>query len=463
MNLRRLNMAVMLISGIGIFAQSTMNLSLQDAKQLALKNNVSIKNSELDLKIAQKKIWETTAIGLPHAEVKGTYQHIFNPPSFGFPTAGFSSDSIPRPNNDVFHQEKLGDGGYSYMYYDPANNAPLMPKDNTTFDISVSQLLFNGAYIIGLRASKVYYNLSKQSLEKTLIESDKSVAQTYYMIEVADASIENLKVSLANVQKTCAEIKEMHKQGFVEQTDVDQLEVASLTIQNTMNAIESNRKMGMSLLKIQLGIDDATQITLTDKIGETESLLQQVSATALLPFNVANNVDYKLVKTSEDLSKLDYQRELTTFLPTISAYYNHNEKLKQPSFDFTPKDIVGINLSLPLFSSGERLAKVSQKKMALDQSQNTTYQVERSLKTSATALRDDLVLKLDKFEIQKKTKNLSNDIYNRNLEKYKLGMLSSMELMNSQNQYISALTNFYQSIYELINAEIALKAHLNIN
>ena len=56
-------------------AQDTLRLSLSDALKMARENNLNLKNSQLDLKIAQKKIWETTAIGLPHLD--GTAKYTF--------------------------------------------------------------------------------------------------------------------------------------------------------------------------------------------------------------------------------------------------------------------------------------------------------------------------------------------------------------------------------------------------
>ena len=53
-------------------AQEPVKLSLQDALKMALQNNTNIMNSDLDLKIAQKKVWETIASGLPQINGKGS-------------------------------------------------------------------------------------------------------------------------------------------------------------------------------------------------------------------------------------------------------------------------------------------------------------------------------------------------------------------------------------------------------
>ena len=62
-----------------------------------------------------------------------------------------------------------------------------------------------------------------------------------------------------------------------------------------------------------------------------------------------------------------------------------------------------------------------------------------------------------------KSKQLSDDIYQRTLEKYKQGVASSMDLMNSQNQYLTNLTNYYQSIFDLESSKSQLEKLYNIN
>ena len=109
------------------------------------------------------------------------------------------------------------------------------------------------------------------------------------------------------------------------------------------------------------------------------------------------------------------------------------------------------------------MAVVSQKKMALEKTRNTKREVSSSLMMQSTQYQNDLRLKLEKYQNQKKSKELSDVIYQRTLEKYKQGMASSMDLMSSQNQYLSNLTNYYQSIYDLESSKSQLEKLFNIN
>lgn len=448
------------------FSQETVKLTLKDAVDKALKNNTNIVNSKLDLKIAQKKIWETTAMGLPHIDAKSAYQHLFVVPTINFPSTKLSNTYVPiDPNTGIgtTSQLQLSSGENIYLNNVAGNPVELGVKDNITADITVSQLIFSGSYFVGLQATKVFFDLAKQNDEKTRLDVVETVVNTYHMLQLAEESRKILTQNLENIDKTQYEITEMNKQGFVEETDVDQLVVSANNIRNVLNQIESNLDVGYRLLKIQLGIEDSTKVQLAEETESGDSIVNSSMQLTSEQFIIDRNVDYKLIQSSEKAAKLELNLSKSNFLPTISGFYNHNEQLNQAAFNFSPKDVVGINLSLPIFSSGERLAAVSQKKMAYEKAQNTREFVSKSLMMQANQYQNDVKLKLEKYLNQKKSKELSDLIYQRTMEKYKQGMSSSMDLMNSQNQYLTNLTNYYQSIYDLQIAKSKLEKLFNIN
>lgn len=418
-------------------AQESLQLTLNDALRMALENNTSMLNSKIDLQIAQKKIKETIAIGLPHIDAKSGYTYYPKVPSL--PATFFDPNAAP---GDVV---ELG------------------VKQNVVSDITVSQLIFNGSYIIGLQATKTYYNLSVHNDEKTRLDVNETVINTYHMIQLSEESVRILKQNLDNINNTLYEIKEMNKQGFVEKTDVDQLEVTANGIRNAINQVNSNLEMSYRLLKIQTGIEETTSVELSDSTESYESLTNSSLSVINENFILENNVDYKLVETSKTLAQFDYKLEKSNFLPVVSGFYNRTIKLKSPLFDFAPKDVIGLNLNLPIFSSGQRLAAVSQKKMAVEKAENTRILMSKSLFMQANQYQSDVKIKLEKYQNQKISKELSEEIYQRTLEKYKQGMATSLDLMNSQNQYLTNLTNYYQYLFELQGAISKVEKLFNIN
>lgn len=432
-----LSILLVLIGQYAFAAQGdTIRLSLKQAVKMAQDNNLNLRNSQLDLKIAQKKIWETLAIGLPH--VDGTAKYTFIPKVPTLPASNFSPNAGP---NDVI---ELG------------------VKQNIVYDLTASQLIFNGAYLIGVKASKTYYQYSKDNLEKSVLDLNEMVTNTYFMVLVGQESGKILSSNLANVLKTFNEVKEMYKQGLVEKTDVDQLELTANTIENAILQVNTNVDVAIRLLKIQLGLNEGTPLILSDPLDMNENQVAHIEKLAAQPFVLENNIDFKLLSTAELLTKYDLKREMSNSLPVIAGYYNRQEKWKKPAFDFAPKDVVGINLSLPIFSTGQRSAAVSQKRLALEKATNNKLYVGNTLLMQSTQVQNDLKVKLDKFRIQKKSKDLSDDIYQRTLEKYRQGVSSSLELMSIQNQYLTNLSNYFQSIYDVVGAQTKLEKLYNI-
>jgi outer membrane protein len=433
-------LTVLLMFPIGIInAQQPISLSLEEAVKMAMDKNTSIMNSRLDMEMSEKKIKETLAIGLPHLNLKSAYTYLPKVPTLTF---GMPGDDPDAP---------------------PAEPIELGVKHNVVSDITASQLIFNGSYIVGLQATKVLNNLAVQNDEKTRLDVNESVINTYQMIQLAEESAIILQQNLDNVVKTKNEISEMYLQGFMEKTDVDQLEVTANILRNSMNQVKSNLDMGYRLLKIQLGIDETIPVTLADSTESFESLMLQTNQLVTEVFVLENNIDYKLVQTSKQLAELNVKNEKSSYLPVITGFYNYTHKLNAPAFDFTPKNMFGLNLNLPIFASGQRKYLIDQRELEVEKRENTRIFVSQSLIMQANQLKSDVEIKAEKYKNQKLSKELTDEIYQRTLEKYKQGMATSLDLANTQNQYLNNLTNYYQFMFDLQGAITKLEKLYNIS
>jgi outer membrane protein TolC len=434
-----LMLAAFMVSTLLLTAQEPLNLSLVEALKMAQERNTNVLNSQIDLEIAQKKIKETIAMGLPHVDLSSAYSFLPVVPTIDFSMPG---DDPNAP---------------------PAEPIELGVKHNVTTDITASQLIFSGAYIVGVQATKVYYSLSEQNDEKTRLDVSESVINTYQLIQLSEESTKILTQNLDNVLQTKYEVSEMYAQGFMEKTDVDQLEVTANILRNSIKQVESNLDMSYRLLKIQLGIDESTPVTLADSTETYESLMLESNLLVTEQFVLENNIDYKLAQTSKELAELNVKVEKSNYLPVINGFYNRTQKLNAPAFDFAPKDLLGVNLNMPIFASGQRKALIAQRQLEVEKRENTRMFVSSSLIMQANQLKRDVEIMADRYKNQKLSKELSDDIYQRTLEKYRQGMATSLDLMNSQNQFLTNLTNYYQYLFDLQGAITKLEKLYNIN
>jgi len=449
----RIYALIALLLPAGLYAQqqgSPLSLSLKQAQDYAIINNVNAKNSSLDVKLAKKKIWETTAIGLPQISAQANYQHLFKVPELSLGGSTFLDTKNLEPGNVITANDVTQ--GNLFLGYNPSDPIALGVKDNTTINLTVSQLVFSGEYLVGLQASKVFSKISEQSQKKTELDLKESVSNTYSLVLLLGQNKTILQQSLDNLKKTLADMQEMNKQGFIENTDVDQIELTTLNLENGVNSINRQESASKDLLKYQLGLSFDIEIVLTDSL-ESTTVIPNLETVLSSKFNVENNLDFQILGIQEKLGKLNLKREESTFLPSLAAVYQHTAKVNKPAFDFTPADVFMLTLNVPIFSSGQRLVKVQERKLELEKITNTKNDVSNALQLQFINIRNEMASAYEKLQNEKKNIELTNRIYEKTLIKYKEGLSSSLDLTNAQNQYLTAQSNYFTAMYSLITAK----------
>jgi outer membrane protein TolC len=438
---------------------ATNSFSLKQAQEYALENNTSIKNAQLDIKMAEKKIWETKASGLPQLSASGTYTHLFGE----IPTLNFGGKSLisNKREGETIAAVPTGAGTDSiFQNYFASDPIPLGVRNNATINFNVSQLIFSGEYIVGLQATKVFYQISQNSLISTSADVKELVANSYFLVLLMEQNKQILSQSLANVTKTLSDMKEMNKQGFIENTDLDQLELTVNTLENGIRSVDNQIAASYDLLKFQLGLPFENSVTLTDKLEDVITLTDIVSITSK-QFQVQNHITYKIMENQEAAGLLNLKRQKSAYLPSLAAFYKHTENLKQAGIDFTMKDMAGISLNVPIFSSGMRNAMVQQREMELEKIRNDKSNVASGLELDFINSRNSFNSAYDQFVNEKRNIELTNRIYDKTLIKYKEGLSSSMDLTTAQNQYLSAQKNYFTALYTLLVSKNKLDKLLN--
>ncbi len=439
---------LLFVSSSYLYAQEKKSAgaySLKDAQEYALKNSYAVKNAQADVKIAEKKIFETTTIGLPQVKGEINFQNFIDIPTQVLPANAFNPMA------------------------DPKELVPLRfgTDYNTNAGLTASQLIFDGSYIVALQASRSYAMVSKLSLSKTENDVKEAVAQAYYTVIVAEENKKVLQQSLDNMNKILKETEAIYKSGFAEEQDVDQMKVSVATLTNSLNRLNKQTELAYKLLKFQMGLDVDAEITLTDNM---RSLISDNTAETLATteFKYSDNLDYKLLQTQAHLAKLSLRRERYGYLPSVGAFFSHTQNALRNDFDIFDKDkkwfpttLWGLKISIPIFDSGMKGAKISQAKQEYAKILNTQKQIEQSLKIQSESAKADFTTAMERYMIEKENLNLTEKIYNKTLIKYKEGLASSLELAQAQGQFLSTQGNYVNAMLDLLNSKARLEKIMN--
>jgi outer membrane protein len=426
-------------------ADATLRFSLKQAQEYAVKFSTDTRNSRIDVTMAQKKIWETTAGGLPQLSATLSYRDNLKIPTTLIPAKFLDPDAA--------------EGEFIGLKFGTQHNA--------TLDVTATQLVFNGSYIVALRAAKVYLRQARNQQEKKEIDIRETVANTYHLVLLAEKNRQILLSSLDNLRQTWREAAAMHQAGFSEATAVDQLQLAVSDLENNLATTGRQIETAYGLLKLQMGVDQDRPVGLSDTLP---SILAGMD-TALPPppgFDLTRSIDFRLLETQEKAMTMMLDREKAEFLPTVTAYLSLSQSAMRDRFNFFskgekwfPAAILGFNLSVPVFTSGLRPARVAQARLELEKAQNLKKQVADSLKLAMVQARSDFSAALDREKNTAQMVILAQRIFDNTRSKFSQGLVTTMELTQAHNQYLGAESSHIQAVVQLLDARIRLDKAMN--
>jgi outer membrane protein TolC len=433
------------LRGSGQENKPLLKLSISDAQTFALQNNRAIRSARLDVSSMDKQIWSNIATGLPQLNFDANYQHQFVIPQLSF---GPVLDINSLPDGSITKSDLQS-------AYKDSPPIALGVRNNTVLNFTVSQLIFSGEYLVGLQASKVVKQVTEKTLVKTEEQTKETVATTYYLVLVLEENARVLRESLKSTDQTYSDLVKMNQEGFNEETDVDQMKIGRSNIQTLITSIEAQKELSLKLLKYQLGLGFDQTVILTDSLPE---IINQGTTQYLVTpeFNVKTSVDFLMISDQEKISSLMLKRQQSKLLPTISAFYRHQEQTNMPAFNFAVKDVIGATLTLPIVTSGLRLANIGQAKYDLMKTRLNKENVEQGLVMEFETAKSSYQTAFSNYTTNKESMELARKVYDKSVIKYKEGVSTSFELTQNQAQFLTAESNYYNSVLSLLNAKAKL-------
>lgn len=423
------------------------SFSLEQAISHALTHNYSVINAGRDIASAQQKKWETTAAGLP--QISGSVGYLNN---IDFTLSGVSGNAF-NPDGDP--------NGISLFAFGT--------KHNMNGQLTLSQLLFDGSYIVALQASKTYLKFYENAQKKTNTEIREMVINAYGNVLLSQESILIFEKNKAILEKTLSDTKETFKNGLIEEENVEQLQITLASVNSNLNNLKRVLGIANNMLKITLGIDIDQELKLTDKLDNL-TIANVDFAFSQKDFNVSNNIDYQMGANFEKQRQLEYKLERYKALPTLAAAYNLGYNSFANDFSFIDSDQkwnkfsnIGVNLSVPIFSSFGRYAKTQQAKIALEQAQTKLSETEQKIKLQYANAKSEYEFSLEEFAASKNNLNLAERIEKKQQIKFAEGLSTSFDFSEAQRQLYTTQQNYLQSMVNIINKKAALEKVINKN
>lgn len=420
-------------------SKKSYSFTLQEAIDHAIEYNYTAINSSRDIEAAKEKKWETTAMGLPQINAGVDYTNNFVLQKSVVPAEFF--------------------GGNPGEYAEVAFGT----KHSMIARSTISQLIFDGSYIVALQASKTYLAYYENAKKRSDIDIKEMVINSYGNVLLAKESIVILENNIASLQKTLDDTKATYKNGLIEEESVEQLEITLASLQSTLNYNKRLLDITYKMLKINLGIDINDEITLTDKL-DILTVQNMDLAFSNTEFDVNSNIDYKIATNFEEQRTLEYKLQRSKALPSLGANFNFGYTAYKDQFQFFTEhqnwfnySNLGLSLNIPIFSSLARSSRTQQAKIALDQAKTVLTETEQKLKLQYATAKTEYEYSIADYETAKSNLNLAERIEKKQQIKFTEGLSTSFDFNDAQRQLYTAQQKYLQTMVNIINKKASLE------
>jgi outer membrane protein len=414
----------MLFSGV----EGQKILSVDEAVQIALKNNFDILVAHNDAYIAKVNNTPGNAGMLPDIKMSGSGSYEVNNIHQGLPAGGES-------------------------------NYPSLSSKMLSAGAQLSWTLFDGG--------KMFVTKNKLNEIETLgeIQFKDQVLNTMYNVIAAYYDVVRQKQELASINEVMNYNKERvtiakagYNAGSLIRTDLLQAKIdLNVTMEEAIN---------------QQFIIEAANKTLNELLGQNAD--QAIEVTDSIPLNyVPDESELKQKLYTSNTSVLSYQKQIdiaklsvreynSLYLPAVNfnAGYYWSNTINSSGSILQNRSIgpqVGGSVVIPIFSSGENKRKVATAKLQLQSAeyelQNVKLQVNTDLLNAITGFNNQRQL----MQIEKENNELSKENIEICLQRLRLGQSTSLELHQAQDSYVQSCTRLINFEYALKIAEIKLK------
>ena len=433
-----------ILSSVGMAQQTQKyNFTLEQAIGFALDSNYTAINARRDIAIAIKKKWETTAVGLPQLNANVSYQNNLKQPTTILPGEIVGGDS----------------GSFVPVIFGT--------KQNATLGATLTQLIFDGSYLVGLQAAKTFLDYSENAEEKTQLEVRKGVINAYGSVLLSKELVEIFELNKINLEKNLFETRAFYENGFTEEESVEQLEITLINLETQLKNSKRTLIIAQQMFNLAIGIDVESEVDMLDNL---DSLTQENISLEFLEenINIEDNIDYKIASNFTEQRILELKLEKSYSIPNLAAFVNYGTQANSDGFNFFSTDqkwyqssLLGVSMNIPILSSGLRRARTQQARIALEQAETNLTEAYQRILLEINTAKNNYRFAIEIYNNNKKNLDLSERVEQKNEIKFSEGLSTSFDLRTAQIQLYTAQQIYFEAMLRVITTKADLETVLN--
>ena len=427
----------LLLSIFQLNAQNENKMSIDQCVEFALKNNLQVKNALINIAIQKQTNKDITSAALPFISSSINVIKFTDIPTSLIPISEFDRSLPPNTYAPVQF-------GVTY---------------NSTADIRLEQLLFDGQVFIAIQARRATVDWVNKNYEITQETIKANILKICYQLVASKTQIALLDANLKRIEQLLQETAVLLKNGFLEPLDLDKLNVQFTNLKTDKTKALNSIEFGYLGLKTLMGMSSKEKLILTDSINIVDIDKLDLVDTF---FNYTQRKDFQYLNITKKLNEFNIRRYQLSRLPTFSLSAIYAKNAQRKVFDFTqPLDwftnsSYTFKLAIPIFSGLSKDAKISKSKLELRQLNDQIDQTKINIDNEIKQYRLTYLQSMEILKNQKLNMDLAEKVYNQTIKKLAVGVGSRIEITNAQTDLIAAQSNYMNALYATLISKVDL-------
>jgi len=413
----------LLLVGIQVSAQDK-KWTLEECVDYAIKNNISIKQSELDLKTSDVEKMEAIGGFLPTLSANATYS--------------MNTGASINPVTNQFQNQ-------TFKSFSAAANSGIT--------------LFNGlANWKTLQRSKINqiantYRLGKMKDDIALSDAN-SYLQILFNKEQLKVLISQNSITKDNIKRT----QQLIDAGSLPAGDIFELQATDATQQQQIISTENTLLISKIALSQMLLIEDYASFDISDEVIDLPftDLSNETPQTILAKAKESVN-DIKIALSNVEIAKKDVSISRSSYLPTLSGFIGYNTRWSESTpFNFADQlslfdgTAIGLQLNVPILNGFATRGRVERAKINQERTEYQLKQTELDLETNVYQAYNDVINAKKSFEAAQKTLEARKQAFSFSKERYEVGLLNTFDFSQSSIALDNAQSDVLRTKYDYI-------------
>lgn len=433
-----LTMSLVAVHQVSLAQESTTaRFSLDEAITYALANNQNVKNARLEEEIANRKVEEILADGLPQVNANVDIGYNYEIPTVFLPGNAFD------PSGDA--NETVG--------------AKFGTNYSGNMGISANQMLFDGTFFIGLKAARTFTQLSQKDHIKTKIDIVEAVSKAYFGVLVNRERYALIERNYSRLDSLLQDTKIMNENGFAEKIDVNRVQVQFNNMKVEKDNFQQLLNVSESLLKFQMGMSPASNIELTSSISDIGEFDFELAKS----FTYEQRIEFSQMNIRKELNELDIRNVQSGYIPKLDAYASYGRNIGTQEFgevfsgQWAGVGVIGVKATVNLFDGMRKRRQVQQRRLMAEQIQNSfdmlKYNIDLEIQQALTNYNKEIEM----LRAQRENMQLAQEVYDVTKIKYSEGVGSNQEVIDADATYKESQINYYNALYDALISKIDLQ------